>query len=86
MAMIWLRFKGYIIAAVGALLGALSIYFVGRSHGYGSAENDVREADNATARKIEDIADRVRRADGDNRTAIERLSKFRRIRDISDDL
>jgi hypothetical protein len=86
MAMIWLRFKGYIIAAVGALLGALSIYFVGRSHGYGSAENDAREADNATARKIEDIADRVRRADGDNRTAIERLSKFKRIRDISDDL
>lgn len=79
---IWLKFKGYIIAAVGGILAALSIYFVGRSQGYSDAETDAKEADNATARKIEDLADRVRRADGDNRTAIERLSKFKRLRDL----
>ena len=83
---IWLRFKGYIIAAVGSILAALSIYFVGRSQGYSDAEQDVREADNAAARKIEDLADRVRRADGDNRTAIERLRKHKRLRDFTDDL
>ena len=86
MAMIWLRFKGYIIAFAGAVLGALSIYFVGRSHGYGSAENDAREADNETARNIEDAADRVRRVDGDNRTPIERLRRFKRLRDAENDL
>ena len=79
---IWLKFKGYIIALVGGVLAALGIYFAGRSQGYSQAENDVREADNATARKIEDLADRVRRADGDNRTAIERLSKHKRLRDL----
>ena len=79
---IWLKFKGYIIALVGGVLAALGIYFAGRSQGYSQAENDVREADNATARKIEDLADRVRRADGDNRTAIERLSKYKRLRDL----
>ena len=79
---IWLKFKGYIIGIAGAVLGALSIYFVGRSQGYSKAEQDVREADNATARKIEDLADRVRRADGDNITAIERLRVHKRLRDL----
>ena len=40
------------------------------------------EADNAQARKIEDLADKVRRADGDNRTAIERLRVAKRLRDL----
>ena len=79
---IWLRFKAYIIAGLGAILGVLAIYLAGRKQGYDSAEQDVREADNAQARKIEDIADRVRRADGDNGTAIERLRSARRIRDL----
>ena len=79
---IWLKFKGYIIALVGGVLAALGIYFAGRRQGYSQAENDVREADNATARKIEDLADRVRRADGDNRTAIERLRVRKRLRDL----
>ena len=83
---IWLKFKGWIIAIAGAVLGLLSVYFVGRSNGYQDAKDDVREADNATARKIEDLAARVRRADGDNRTAIERLSKYRKLRDLTDDL
>ena len=79
---IWLRFKGYIIAGLGAVLGVLAIYLAGRKQGYNDAETDVREADNEQARKIEDLADRVRRSDGDNRTAIERLSKFKRLRDL----
>jgi len=79
---IWLRFKGYLIALVGALLGVLAIYLTGRKQGYNDAENDVKEADNAQARKIEDIADRVRHADGDNRTAIERLRVAKRLRDL----
>ena len=79
---IWLRFKGYLIALAGALLGVLAIYLAGRKQGYDSAENAMREADNAQARKIEDIADRVRRADGDNATAIERLRVAKRLRDL----
>ena len=82
MAMIWLKFKGYIIALASVLTTLLAIYWAGRRQGYNSAENDMREADNAQARKIEDIADRVRRADGNNRTAIERLSKLKRLRDL----
>ena len=79
---IWLRFKAYIIAGLSAILGFIAFYAYARKQGYDSAEQDVREADNAQARKIEDIADRVRRADGDNRTAIERLRSARRIRDL----
>ena len=79
---IWLRFKGYIMAGLGAVLGVLAIYLAGRKQGYNDAETDVREADNAQARKIEDIADRVRRADGDNRTAIERLRISNKLRDL----
>jgi len=79
---IWLRFKGYLIAVAGAILGVISIYVYGRKQGYNDAENDVKEADNAQARKIEDIADRVRHADGDNRTAIERLRVAKRLRDL----
>ena len=82
MAMIWLRFKGWFLAATGVILGAVSIYFVGRRDGYSSAESDAKEADHDKARKIEDLADRVRRADGDNGTAIERLQRSRRIRDL----
>ena len=79
---IWLKFKGYIIAALGAILSVLAIYLAGRKQGYNDAENDVREADNAQARKIEDLADRVRRADGNNVTAIERLRSAKRLRDL----
>ena len=79
---IWMKFKGYLIALAGAVLGVLSVYFIGRSHGHNKAKTDAREADNAQARKIEDLADRVRRADGDNATAVERLSKHKRLRDI----
>jgi hypothetical protein len=79
---IWLRFKGYIIAVAGAILGVISIYVYGRKQGYIDAENDVKEADNEQARTIEDLADRVRRADGNNVTAIERLRAAKRLRDL----
>jgi len=79
---IWLRFKGYIITVAGAILSVVAIYLAGRKQGYNDAENDVREADNARARKIEDLADRVRRADGNNVTAIERLRIAKRLRDL----
>ena len=83
---IWLKFKGYIIALAGAILGVLSIYFVGRSHGHTKAQTDAREADNANARKVEDAADRVRRNDGGGASPVERLRKYKRLRDVSDDL
>lgn len=79
---IWLKFKGYIIAATGAILSGLASYLAGRKQGYNSAENNMREADNAQARTIENLADRVRRADGDNATAIERLRVAKRLRDL----
>ena len=79
---IWLKFKGYIIAATGAILSGLANYLAGRKQGYNSAENNMREADNAQARTIENLADRVRRADGDNATAIERLRVAKRLRDL----
>jgi len=79
---IWLRFKGYLIAVAGAILGVISIYVYGRKQGYNDAENDVKEADNAQARTIEDLADRVRMADGNNVTAIERLRVAKRLRDL----
>ena len=82
MAIIWLKFKGYIIALASVIASVVAIYWAGRRQGYNSAENDAREADNAQARKIEDVADRVRRSDGDNHTAIERLSKLKRLRDL----
>lgn len=79
---IWLKFKGYIIAIVGGVLAALGIYFAGRREGYNQAELDAREADYESARRIEDKADRVRRADGDNLPPVERLQRHKRLRDI----
>ena len=82
MAIIWLKFKGYIIALASVIASVVAIYWAGRTQGYNKAENDAREADNAQARKIEDVADRVRRADGDNGTPIERLRRAKKLRDL----
>ena len=79
---IWLRFKAYIIGIASVIASVVAIYWAGRRQGYNSAENDAREADNAQARKIEDVADRVRRADGDNGTPIERLRRAKKLRDL----
>jgi len=75
---IWLRFKAYIIGFVSIVGAALSIYFVGRSHG-GQAESEARdESDRKQARKIEDNADTARSITGD---PIKRLRDTGRIRD-----
>lgn len=79
---IWLKFKAYIIGIGGVITALLAIYFTGRTQGYNKAETNAREADNAQARKIEDVADRVRHADGNNVTAIERLRVARKLRDL----
>ena len=74
---IWLKFKAYIIGFVSIVGAALSIYFVGRSHG-GQAESEARdESDRKQARKIEDSADNARNITGD---PVKRLSKHGRIR------
>jgi len=44
------------------------------------------EKDIETARDIQDAADRVRRADGDNVDPIERLRTYKRLRDIKNNM
>jgi len=83
---IWLKFKGYILAFGAALTAIFGVYLYGRISGASDAKLKIERADNAQARKIEDLADRVRRSDGDNGTSIERLRRAKRIRDLSDGL
>ena len=83
---IWLKFKGYIIAFTGALMGLWGIYMYGRHSGALDTQMRQERANLKKSREIEDAADRVRRADGDNMPPIERLRRYKRIRDISDDL
>jgi hypothetical protein len=83
---IWLKFKGYILAFGAGLTALFGVYLYGRSHGYSKAKTDAQKADNEQARKVEDAADRARRADGDNMPAVERLRRAKRIRDFSDGL
>jgi hypothetical protein len=79
---IWLRFKAYILALGAGLAALFGVYLYGRSSGATDAKLKIERADHAKARKIEDLADRARRADGDNLPAVERLSKHKRLRDI----
>jgi hypothetical protein len=83
---IWLKFKGYIVAVMGALMGLWGIYMYGRRTGSQDTKIEQERANIKKSREIEDAADRVRRADGDNYTPIERLRRYKRIRDVSDDL
>jgi len=83
---IWLKFKGYILAFGAGLTALFGVYLYGRSSGASDAKLKIERADNAQARKIEDLADRVRRNDGGGASPTERLSKYNRIRDVSDDL
>jgi hypothetical protein len=83
---IWLKFKGYIVAVMGALMGLWGIYMYGRRTGSQDTQIEHERANIKKSREIEDAADRVRRADGDNYTPIERLRRYKRIRDVSDDL
>lgn len=79
---IWLKFKGYIVAVMGALMGLWGIYMYGRRTG--SQDTQIRHdrANIKKSREIEDAADRARRADGDNLPAIERLRRANRLRDL----
>ena len=79
---IWLKFKAYIFAFGAALTAIFGVYLYGRISGASDAKLKIERADNAQARKIEDLADRVRRSDGDNATAVERLRRAKRIRDL----
>ena len=83
---IWLKFKGYIIAFTGALMGLWGIYMYGRRTGSRDTQIEHERANIKKSREIEDAADRARRADGDNFTPVERLRKYKRLRDIENDL
>jgi hypothetical protein len=79
---IWLKLKGYIIAVTGVLSAILGVYLYGRNSGKRDTRIEQERATVKQARKIEDAADRARRADGDNLPAIERLRRAKRIRDL----
>jgi hypothetical protein len=79
---IWLKFKGYIVAVMGALSAILAIYMYGRRTGSQDTQIEHERANIQKSREIEDAADRVRRADGNNFTAVERLRRYKRLRDL----
>lgn len=79
---IWLKLKGYVIAAVSALGVIWGIYMYGRRRGSEDTQIEHERANIKKSREIEDAADRVRRADGNNLTPIERLRRYKRLRDI----
>jgi hypothetical protein len=79
---VWLKLKGYIVAIMGALSAILAIYMYGRRTGSKDTQIEHDRANIEKSREIEDAADRVRRADGDNHTPIERLRRYKRIRDL----
>jgi len=82
MAMIWQRFQTWILSVAGVISTALAIYAYGRHRGSEDTQIEHERANIEKSREIEDAADRVRRADGDNATPIERLSKHKRLRDL----
>ena len=82
---IWLKFRGYIVAAVSTVLASLSIYFIGRRSGAKDEQIKRERADFRQSRKIQDKADAVRRA-ADKPPAIDRLRRYKRLRDWSDDM
>jgi hypothetical protein len=78
---IWLKFKGYIIAALAVVTGVLAIYFTGKRDGVNNEFNRQSDIDRQQSRKIQDAADRVRRAGRSDESAIERLRKHSKLRD-----
>jgi hypothetical protein len=79
---IWLKLKGYILALGAALTAIFGVYLYGRRTGSQDTKIEHERANIKKSREIEDAADRVRRADGDNATPIERLRRAKRIRDL----
>lgn len=72
----------WFLAVVGVFGSALAIYAYGRHRGSEDLEIEMERADHDKAQKIEDAADRARRADGSNVIPIERLRKYKRLRDL----
>ena len=79
---IWLKLKGYIVVVTGALMGLWGIYLYGRRTGSSDTQIEHERANIKKSREIEDAADRARRSDGDNHTPIERLRRYKRLRDL----
>jgi len=79
---IWLRFKAYIIGLIGLIASVLAIYAYGRKDGADATKIALDKVDRKQARTIEDIADEIRKVDGNNATAIERLRSANRLRDL----
>lgn len=72
----------WFLTVAGVIGSALMIYAYGRHRGAEDLEIKMERADHDKAQKIEDAADRARRADGDNVPAVDRLSKYKRLRDL----
>ena len=84
--MVWNKIKGYVLGAVGAVLGSLSVYFIGRRRGAKDEQNKQFRESVKQSRKIQDKADKVRRADGGGLAPVERLRRYKALRNWSDDL
>jgi hypothetical protein len=83
---IWLRFKAAILALGAGLAALFGVYLYGRSTGKQDTKDKIERADHAKSRQIQDAADRARRAEGGGLSAADRLRKYRKLRDWSDDL
>jgi len=79
---IWLKFKGYIVALGAALAAIFGVYLYGRNSGRKDTQIEHDRANIKKSREIEDAADQARRADGDNLPAVERLRRYKRLRDL----
>jgi hypothetical protein len=78
----WLKFKAQIIALGAGLVALVGIYWAGKRSGAKDERIEQERADAEQARRIQDVADRARRADGDNLPPVERLQRAKRIRDL----
>ena len=79
---IWLKLKGYIVAVMAALTALFGVYLYGRNSGRKDTQIEHDRANIKKSREIEDAADKARRADGDNVPAVERLRRYKRLRDL----
>jgi hypothetical protein len=79
---IWLKLKGYILALGAALAAIFGVYLYGRNSGRKDTQIEHDRANIKKSREIEDAADQARRADGDNLPAVERLRRYKRLRDL----
>lgn len=75
---IWLKFKGWIIAAAAAVSAVMGVYLYGRRQGALREAEKAAEKDRQNARRVEDAADNARTNTGD---PVERLRKHSKLRD-----